>query len=100
MLNRWPAWIGEAEQPGDLVERLSGGVIQGSTEPLIGEMIVHQGQFGVAARDDQGQQWEFGLGFLFHEPNRVNVRLEVVDAQQRQPPAKRHTLGHVHADNQ
>ena len=61
-LDRRAARILEAEQAGDLVERLAGGVVAGGGEPLGDAVLAEHDALGVAAADQQRQVRRLELG--------------------------------------
>ena len=63
-LDHRPARIAEAEQLGDLVEGLAGGVVPRPGEHAIDPFFRTEVKRGVAARDDQGDGGEFDLRML------------------------------------
>ena len=86
-LDRRAAGIRQAEQPADLVERLARGVVDRLAEEPVREVVAHLDEERVAARDDQGDEREDRLLALrlagIEQPGRVEVALEVVDADER-----------------
>src|SRR6185312_12948371 len=83
LLDQRTARVAEAEQPGRLVERLPGGVVEGLAEDLVALVVAHRRQHGVAAGGDQaeeGRLQRFGL-----EEVGGDVALQVIDRDQRQP---------------
>jgi len=57
-LHRRPAGIRESQQPRDLVESLTGCIVQGRAEPSVRQVVGHEVQFGMPAGDQQSHQWE------------------------------------------
>lgn len=94
------AGVGQAQQAADLIERLARGVVERRPQHLIAAVVGHQDQLGVAAADDEVQHGKADVGRVLGQPQRVNVSLDVVDAQQRQVAADGQPLGHVHAHQQ
>ena len=86
-LDRRPARILEAEQPGDLVERLAGGVVPGCGEPLRTAVLAEHDAFRVSAADQQRQKGWLELGV--RKPGAVHVAGEVRDADDRQAACHR-----------
>ena len=80
-----PPGIAEAEHPRDLVEGLSGGVVEGLAEHLVAVVVGHRRQQGVAAARDETE--ERRLERVRLEEVGGDVALEVVDRDQRQPRA-------------
>ncbi len=99
-LDRRAAGIGQAEQARHLIERFAGGIVQRGAQALILEMVRHQDQLGVAAGDDQAQQRKLRRGQVVDQPGRVQMRLEVIDAEQRQTGSEGQPLGHVQPDDE
>ncbi len=100
LLDRRAAGVGESKQPGDLVERLAGSVVERAPQALVGEMVAHEHQFGVAARDDQRHQRKLRFGFLFNQPDGIDVRFQVIDPQQREAGGQCQPFCHVHAHDE
>ena len=97
-VDRRAARIPEVEEAGDLVERLAGGVVDRLAEHPVAAVTLHLDQHRVAARDEQHDERELERRVL--EERRVQVRLEVVDADERHVPRQRQRLGRRHADQQ
>jgi hypothetical protein len=77
-----PAGVAETQQPGALVERLPGGVVQGLAEHLIAREVVDARQEGVAPARHQAE-----IGRLDRpgtEGARHHVALQVVHRRERQ----------------
>jgi hypothetical protein len=98
VIDRRTSRISEAEEPGDLVERLTGRVVDGLAEQSITAVVAHLDQHGVAAGDQQHDQRQ--LQGLVLEERRVQVCLHVVHADERHAPCHRQRLGGRHADQQ
>ncbi len=86
------ARVGEAEHFGDLVERLACSIIIGLAEELVLEMILHEDELSMTARDDQREEreTEFGTG---SEKIRINMPFEMIDAEERFLPGECERLG-------
>ncbi len=99
------AGVGEAEELGDLVEGLAGGVVEGlayvAVVPRLFGRLGGEVEVGVAAADDEGEEWG-GVGEgrgCVHE-NGVDVAFEVVDGDEREVGAEGQGLGEADADEQ
>jgi hypothetical protein len=62
LLDRRPARVRQAEQAGHLVEGFAGGVVQRAAQAPVAEVVAHQHQLGVPARNEQRQQREARRG--------------------------------------
>src|SRR5205823_2032255 len=92
------ARIGEPEQPGYLVERLAGRVVQGVAEQPIATDLADLVEAGVTAGDDERQPGRRRSGVV--EEDREQVTLEVIDLRERQPRRHRERFCHLHADEE
>ena len=52
-VDRRTARVAEAEEAGDLVERLAGGVVDGLAEQAVAAVVLHRDEHRVAARHEQ-----------------------------------------------
>ena len=107
------AGVAEAEELGDLVEGLAGGVVDGAADVAVApkrggaslpcRVLVREVEVGVAAGDDEGKEGGFGVAEqevgVIHEDG-VDVAFEVVDAEQGFSEAKGEGLGVGDADEQ
>ncbi|MCK7541387.1 MAG: hypothetical protein MZV63_66115 [Marinilabiliales bacterium] len=75
-----PAGIAEAEELGDLVERLPRGVVARPAEELVRKRLVHLIEGRVSARDEKPQHG-IGDGGILEEAG-LEVGIEVVDADE------------------
>ena len=99
--------VAEAEQLGDLVVGLAGGVVDGAADVLVAPgacgALRGEVEVGVAAGDDEGEQRELhgGFGALagLHQDG-VDVAFEVIDADERNVEAEGEGLGVGDADEQ
>ena len=93
------AGVGQSENPGDLVEGLTGGVVEGLAEKLhIAHEIAHEQQRGVSAADQQRDGGVFDV--LAGEQIGGDVPDEVVDGVQRLVEADGERLGGADADHE
>ncbi len=80
--NDGTTWIAEAHQLGALVEGFAGGVIAGAADDFVLAPVFHQDDFGMTARDEQGENWELPVfTILWREPSRGEVTFEMIDAE-------------------
>jgi len=99
------AGVGQAEQLGDLVEGLAGGVVEGFSDvavaPGCGRRACGEVEVGVASADDQGEE-RGGVreGLLGVHQDGVDVAFEVVDGDQREVGAEGEGLGEGDADEE
>ena len=93
-----PAGVAEVEQLRDLVERLPGGVVAGAAEDRMLQVRLDHHELGVAAAYDQA---EVGPGRRRRgQVGRVQVSLQMVDADEGHVEAARKCLGEAEAHNQ
>jgi hypothetical protein len=85
-----PARVSEAEQLGDLVVRLAGGVVSRAAQQLVAAAAGHEIQAGVAARDDQHDGRQRQLAIL--EEQRFDVTGQMMHGHQRHPFRRRQRL--------
>ena len=92
------ARIAEAEEAGNLVEGLAGGVVDGLAEHLVAAVVLHDDEQRVAARHDERRRGE-ARG---RDPGAsgVEMRLEVVDPHEREARRRARGLGGGDADEQ
>src|SRR3990172_3794502 len=81
-----------------LVEGSAGRVVPRLADHLVAERLTRQVERRVAARDHEGQKGIGGAGLL--EKRGENVALEMVDADQREPPDVGEGLRHRAADEE
>ena len=99
------AGVGQAEELGDLVEGLAGGVVEGlayvAEVPRLFGRLGGEVEVGVAAADDEGEEWGgVGEGRACVHENGVDVAFEVVDGDEREVGAEGEGLGEADADEQ
>ena len=92
------AGIAQAEQRGDFVERLTGGVVARRSQEPVAPPGGHVEQQRVAPRDEQRHEWRLELGVL--DQGGEEVTLEMVDADQGAVARVGERLGVHHADEQ
>ena len=98
LLDRRTARVAEAEETGDLVERLPRGVVDRLAEHRVGPRTCHLDDQAVAARHEDDDRREPDFRVL--EQRGVEVALEVVDPDVGDPPRHRERLGEGHADEE
>ena len=92
------ARVAEAEEPGDLVEGLPRGVVDGLPEDAVLARGVDRHHHRVPARHEQHRHRPREVGLL--EPARVEVALEMVHADVRHAAHERERLRRAHAHEQ
>jgi hypothetical protein len=97
-VDRRSARIAEIEEPCHLVERLSGGVVDRLADEAVAAVILHLDEHRVTARHQQHEQRELERRIL--QRGGVQVRLHVVDTDERNVPRHRQGLGGRHADEE
>ena len=95
---RRAARVAEAEQAGDLVEGLAGGVVERVPEDLVAGVVADRGQHRVAAAGDQAEEGR--LERLGLEEVGGDVPLQVVDRDQRQAARRGDRLRGADPDQQ
>ncbi len=95
LLDRRTAGIGQTHQAGAFVERFPGGVVAGPPEQAIIAVPAQVEQVRMPPGNDQGDGGEIGFGLRGFRPRRseeirVQVRLDVVDADQWHVQRHRH----------
>ena len=94
-VDRRPARIPESEQPGDLVERLARGIVEGLSEDAVLAVALDRDDHRVAPRHEEDRERR-GEIRLF-EPCGVQMRLEVVHTDVRDVDGEREGLGCAHS---
>ena len=80
-IDRRPARIAETQEPGSLVERLAGRVVERRAEPLRPPPLPHRKKKRVpAAREETGEGWLERVGL---EVERREMPLEVIHGDER-----------------
>ena len=93
----------EPKQARTFVKRLAGGVVQRAPEVAKAAVACHQDELGMAAGDEQAEDgkdrflWQIGC---VAQPIGVDVRLEVVDRDERTAERVGHPFGGIHAHDQ
>ena len=95
---RRAARVAEAEQAGDLVEGLAGGVVEGAPEDLVAGVVADRRQHRVAAAGDQAEEGRLERVGL--EEVGGDVALQVVDGDQRQAPRRGDRLRRADPDQE
>jgi len=90
--------VAEPDEPRDLVEGLTGGVVDRAAEVAEDAVLPHRDDRGVPARHDQREQRRLQLAVL--ELRCLDVGTQVVDAEQRHVVRQGHALRGRHADQQ
>ncbi len=103
-LDRRAAGIGQAQEAADLVERLARRVVDRLAEEPVRQVVAHLDEKRVAAGHDQGDEGEdrrlaFRLAGI-EQPGRVQVSLEVIDADERLVVDERERLGEIDPDEE
>ena len=98
MVDRRATGIAEVEEAGHLVERLAGGVVDRLADQPVVAVPAHLDEHRVPAGHEQHHERELEVGVF--EERRVEVRLEVVHADERHVPRQRQRLRRRHADEQ
>ena len=92
------AGVGEAEEAGDLVESLAGGVVDGSADDRVVADAADMDEEGVSAGNDEGEVWRrWGVGI---EEGGEEVALHVIDGEEGFAGGEGEGLGHGVADEE
>ena len=106
--------VSETQQARNLVKGLSRRIVDGPPQALILAIVLHQDQIGMSTGNDQAKLRKHCLesGSILRlaigrcslprdvKPIGRNVRLQVVDADERQPPAIGQPFRYIDADQQ
>src|SRR5690606_8710341 len=93
--DRRPAGIAETEDRGGLVERFSDRIVERVSKELVRGEALAPIKRGVAARDHERDRWKHGAGVdslgaaLRLEEARVDMRVDVIHADERNAPGER-----------
>ena len=97
-VDRGTTGVAEPEEAGDLVERLTRGVVEGLAEHPVLPVVLDRDDHRVTTRHEQHRERRRQVGFL--EPRRVQVTLEVVHPDVRDVGRERERLRGAHPDEQ
>ena len=90
--------IAQTQQLGDLVVRLSGGIVAGPAKQVIPSRLGHLEQAGVAAGDDQHDRRQRERSVI--EEQRLDMSGQVMYRHERDAQRQHHRLGERHADQE
>ncbi len=94
------AWVGQTQQPRDLVEGFARRVVDGAAQVLVLAVPADQHDLAVPARNDQTHDGELRRRAVLGQQQRVDVAFQVIHADQRQIAAQRQSFRVIHADQQ
>ncbi len=97
-VNRRSTRVAEIEETSNLVESFACRIVDGLPKQPVTAVVLHLDQHGVPARNQQHDEWE--LERWVFQGGGVQVRLHVVDTDERDIPGQRKGLGRRHTHEQ